>query len=197
MPDMPDRLSSEFPEPSQSKLPELPESLPIAVASTGNWQAFIPAGLAILLVFSAGIWGGWRVWKQRQRTLQCQQTIELIDRGYVRILEFQGTDPMAIETLANSLQVIATDLRVLDLSNPRLTDDQAKFVGLYQQLGDNYGKMADEVRKITSAKPDMEMLKELKRSQSNIKRYGADAQDIARQLETLSSEFNRYCATGR
>ena len=201
MPDTSDRLSaqspSSLPAASIAEAPEAAEPLPITPSLAWNWQAFIPAGLAILLVFAAGVWGGWRVWQQRQRTLQCQQAIELIDRGYVRILEFQGTDPQAIETLANSLQVIAADLRGLNLANPRLADDQEKFIGLYQQLGDSYGKMADEVRKITSAKPDAAILKELKRSQSNIKRYGADAHDIARQLETLSSEFNRYCATGQ
>jgi hypothetical protein len=201
MPDTPDRVPfdtpiSSTPKPSTPK-PSTSKPSPIATPSAWNWKAFIPAGFAIMLVLTAGVWGGWRVWQQRQRTLQCQQAIELIDRGYVRILEFQGTDPKAIETLANSLQVIAADLRVLDLSNQRLADNQAQFASLYQQLGDNYGKMADEVRRITSAKPDVEMLKELKRSQADIKRYGADAHEIARQLETLSSEFNRYCATGR
>ncbi len=188
MSDTPDRL------PSGSSTAK---TSPPIVSAAWNWGAAIPAGLAILLVFSAGIWGGWRVWQQRQRTLQCQQTIEVVDRGYVRILEFQGTDPKAIETLANSLQAIATDLRVLELPNERIADYQAQFVSLYQQLGDAYGKMADEVRRITSAKPDAEMLKELKRSQANVKRHGADAHAIARQLETLSSEFNRYCAAGR
>jgi hypothetical protein len=188
MPDTPDRLP---PESSTAQL------TPPTVSPAWTWGAVIPAGIAILLVFTAGVWGGWRVWQQRQRTLQCQQAIEVVDRGYVRILEFQGTDPKAIETLANSLQVIATDLRMLELPNERIADYQTQFVSLYQQLGDTYGKMADEVRRITSAKPDAAMVKELKRSQANVKRYGADAHTVARQLETLSSEFNRYCADGR
>ncbi|TAF53918.1 MAG: hypothetical protein EAZ61_06375 [Oscillatoriales cyanobacterium] len=188
MPDTPDRL------PTESSPALL---TPPPISSTWTWNAVLPAGIAIFLVFAAGLWGGWRVWQQRQRTLQCQQAIEVVDRGYVRILEFQGTDPRAIETLANSLQVIATDLRVLELSNERITNYQTQFVSLYQQLGDAYGNMADEVRRITSAKPDAAMVKELKRSQANVKRYGADAHTVARQLETLSAEFNRYCAAGR
>jgi hypothetical protein len=188
---------SETPSPLPPGSTATQTTSPPLGSSAWHWSAAIPAGLAILLVFGAGVWGGWRVWQQRQRTLQCQQMIEVVDHGYVRILEFQGTDPRAIETLANSLQVIATDLRILDLSNERIADYQSQFVGLYQRLGDAYGKMADEVRRISSAKPDPEILKELKRSQANVKRYGADAHEVARQLETLSSEFNRYCAAGR
>ena len=157
------------------------------------WQAFAPAGVAIALVLAGGIWGGWRVWQQRQRTLQCRQAIEVVDRGYVRILEFQGSDPQAIETLANNLQAVANELRLLELSDERLAEQQTQFVSAYRELGDAYGKMADEVRRISSAKPDPQQLKELKRSQAQVKRYGADAHEQARRLEALSLEFNRYC----
>jgi len=162
-----------------------------------SWQAFAPAGIAIAIVLAGGIWGGWRVWQQRQRTLQCQQTIEVVDRGYVRILEFQGSDPQTIETLANSLQAVADELRLLELSDPRLAEQQTQFVSAYRELGDAYGKMADEVRRISRAKPNPEQLKELKRSQAKVKRYGADAYERARRLETLSLEFNQYCGVNR
>ena len=191
-------------------MPELPPVTPHGkLAFLSAWfnnlpwsrSTLIPATCIVLFVLTGGIWGGVRVWQQRQRTLQCQTLINTIEQAYVRILEFQGDDANAIEQLADNLQTVAGELRAIEIRERQLQDYQAQFVTAYQQMGDAYGQMADEIRRIQGAKPnlqaDSKALVNIKRAQALVKRNGADVHTAARQLDQLAITFNQYCGAGR
>jgi hypothetical protein len=124
---------------------------------------------------------------------ECDRLAVTVEKGYVRVLQFQGRDAASVERLASDLKVVAWELRAVKLTDPSLERWRDRFVALYRNLANAYWEISRSLGLAAGAESTRSGLQQVERARSRLERVGRHATDTARDTDRLAARLNRYC----
>ncbi len=126
------------------------------------------------------------------RGAQCVKLIDNITKGY-NLLGTERDNISTIKKLAKDLNQTSKELESLQLTDANLKEFQGESVKSFQEMSQKFGEVGKALESGNSSPISIEGREQIRKAQTDIIKYGQQANDAAANQETVTKKLIKYC----